>query len=152
MELLQSASSVHAYWPIRTNREVDIRPVSLSLRKSGKQIILPVVDGNLLRHRIFLGENDLEPGAFGEMHPRSGAEVEVTSLDVILVPAMAVDRNGNRLGYGAGFYDRFLSRVDAVLIAPVFSEQIVDFVPVEKHDIPVDFIVSDEGAIDISRV
>jgi len=42
--------------------------------------------------------------------------------------------------------------VDAVLIAPVFSEQIVDFVPVEKHDIPVDFIVSDEGAIDISRV
>ncbi len=152
MQLLRNASSVHTYWPIHKNREVDIRPALLQLFESGTQIVLPVVDGNELRHRVFLNESDLEVGVFGEMHPASGAEFEAESPAVILVPAMAVDRKGNRLGYGGGFYDRFLRRTNAVLIAPVFHEQIVDSIPVEKHDIAVNFIVSEEGAIDVSRV
>ena len=66
-------------------------------------------------------------------------------LDAVLVPAAAVDRDGNRLGWGKGYYDRFLQSVDGspLVVAVVFDSDIVSSVPIEPHDVPVNAIVTE---------
>lgn len=132
--------------------EVDLRPLILDLSISGTEIVLPVVEKNHLRHVLFEGEHYLRESPFGIMAPHSGAEVDVSSLDLVIVPAMAVDGRGQRLGYGGGYYDRFLSQASGIFVTPVFREQIVDAIPTDAHDIPVHFVVSEDGIIDIAQL
>lgn len=69
-------------------------------------------------------------------------------FDVVLMPGLAFDRQGNRLGYGAGYYDMYISRIPNVLtIAPIFEIQLVDEVPVEENDIPVSYVVTPQQVI-----
>lgn len=68
-------------------------------------------------------------------------------IDLVLVPGLAFDRNGGRIGYGAGFYDRFLAGTPAVKVALAYSLQLIDAVPVEPHDVPVDRILTEEESI-----
>jgi len=114
--------------------------------------VLPVVDGSNLTHRLFTGEHNLLPGIFGQKEPQNEEVVLSSSIDVVIVPALALDKTGNRLGYGGGFYDRFLAHSNAIFISPVFSEQIVESLSPAEHDIAMDFIVSELGIIDISKV
>ena len=83
--------------------------------------------------------------------PVSGEPTLVNQLDAVLVPAAAVDRDGNRLGWGKGYYDRFLDGIDpnTVLVAVVFDSDVIDSVPVEPHDKKVNLIVTEA---DIYRV
>jgi 5-formyltetrahydrofolate cyclo-ligase len=76
-------------------------------------------------------------------------EVEIERIDLVIVPALAFDRAGNRLGRGGGFYDRFLARpgLGASKIGLAFDEQIVDTIPVGPNDIPVDIVVTDKEII-----
>jgi len=87
----------------------------------------------------------LGPGRFGILTAPSAPAVAVEAIDLVLVPCAAVDRRGNRLGKGGGYYDRFLARpgVRAVRIAVVFREQVMDRVPTGPHDVPVDMVVTD---------
>ena len=77
--------------------------------------------------------------------PSTGAQATPSGLDAVLIPAAAVDRDGNRLGWGKGFYDRFLPSVDGdpLLIAVVFDSDRVDQIPTEEHDAPIDAIVTE---------
>jgi 5-formyltetrahydrofolate cyclo-ligase len=77
--------------------------------------------------------------------PSTGVGATPTELDAVLIPAAAVDRAGNRLGWGKGFYDRFLSSVegDPLLIAVSFDSDRVDQIPTEAHDAPVDAILTE---------
>jgi 5-formyltetrahydrofolate cyclo-ligase len=70
---------------------------------------------------------------------------EMPEPDVVLVPALAVDGLGNRIGYGKGYYDAFLSEVKSCKIVPLFAKQVVDGIPSEPHDVPVDILVTEEG-------
>ena len=65
-------------------------------------------------------------------------------MDLIIVPGVAFDRENNRLGYGKGYYDRFLTSKDILKIGLAFSEQIVDFLECDNYDIPMDIIISDK--------
>jgi len=151
-DLLNRSSRIHCYWPIEKNMEVDLRPLILDLSISGTEIVLPVVEKNHLRHVLFEGEHSLRESPFGIMAPHAGVEVNVSSLDLVIVPAMAVDGRGQRLGYGGGYYDRFLSQASGIFVTPVFREQIVDAIPTDAHDIPVHFVVSEDGIIDIAQL
>jgi 5-formyltetrahydrofolate cyclo-ligase len=112
----------------------------------GARILLPVVpaSGRVLDWAAYTGE--LEPGRFGLQHPvgpRLGAEA-IGDADAVVVPALAVDQFGIRLGRGGGYYDRALvhARPDAVLVTVVFDEERLAELPREIHDRPVKAVVT----------
>ncbi|MBL7140298.1 MAG: 5-formyltetrahydrofolate cyclo-ligase [Planctomycetes bacterium] len=90
------------------------------------------------------GHPAVRPGAFGILTVPDAPVVPTGDIDVVLVPCVAVDRRGNRLGRGGGYYDRFLSQPDlrAARIVPAFRPQVVDHVPTDERDVPVDMVVT----------
>jgi 5-formyltetrahydrofolate cyclo-ligase len=109
-------------------------------------VVLPVVreDGDL-DWASFEGPESMVPGPRGLLEPgevRRGVET-VARADAVLVPALAVDRAGNRLGRGGGSFDRALARVGPLipLIALLYDDELVDRLPVEPHDVPVRAVV-----------
>lgn len=112
-------------------------------------VLLPVVpdDGAALDWAVHSGE--LRPGRYGLLEPvgrRAGAAAVLTA-EAVVVPALAVDRLGFRLGRGGGYYDRALAHVrpEAVLVAVVFDDERVDELPREHHDRPVTAVVTPSG-------
>jgi 5-formyltetrahydrofolate cyclo-ligase len=115
----------------------------------GARVLLPVVptNGHELAWAVDTGR--LAPGRLGVLEPvgpRLGATA-VGTADVVVVPALAVARNGIRLGRGGGYYDRALrhARPDAVLVALLFDDEFVDELPTEPHDRPVTAVVTPSG-------
>ena len=80
---------------------------------------------------------------WGILEPHGTPEVDLDTLDAVVVPAFGAGRNGHRIGHGRGFYDAFLSTIDAPAIGAVFAECFVDHVPADVHDVPLDMIVSE---------
>lgn len=135
--------AVAGYWPIRS--EVDPRPLMTVLASRGTALCLPVVAEPTLRFRAYAPGDPLHDAGFGTRGPSPEA-LEV-SPRVLLVPCVAFDRDGGRLGYGAGHYDRALARLAAhgpvIAIALAFAAQEVEQVPAEAHDRPLDAIVTE---------
>ena len=137
---LEMAGTVAAYYSIGT--EPDSRSLVFALYKRGTYVLLPVLrpDGEL-DWASYEGPESMVPGPRGLLEPdqaRRGVDT-IRRADAVLVPALAVDRAGNRLGRGGGSYDRALARVGPLvpLIALVYDDELVEHVPVEGHDIPV---------------
>ncbi len=128
--------------------EVDTYPLIGTLILSGKRVYLPKTypSKRLLRFKRTYTLGELVPGAFGiKEPPEENPEGFPGARDIVVVPAVAVDRDGFRLGYGGGYYDRFLKGTEARKVALVFSLQVVSLVPREAHDVRVDYIVTEEG-------
>ena len=107
-----------------------------------KQIILPVVIGDDLELRSYHGRYELAVGAYGIEEPTGPAFTEEERIECIVVPGVAFDRHGNRLGRGKGYYDRLLPRLpQAYKIGLCFPFQLVDEVPAEPFDIPMDEVI-----------
>ena len=142
---VQMAGTVAAYYSV--GAEPDTRGLLYALWKRGSYVLLPVLraDGDL-DWASYEGPDSLVPGPRGLLEPGEpprGTEA-VARADVVLVPALAVDRAGNRLGRGGGSYDRALARVGPLipLIALVYDGELLDHVPAERHDVPVRAAVS----------
>lgn len=107
-----------------------------------KQIILPSVDGDDLILKKFTGINNLTAGEqFSIMEPNGEPFTDLDSIDLIIVPGVAFDKHGNRMGRGRGFYDKLLKTTDATTIGICFDFQLVDCVPTEEHDKKMDVVV-----------
>lgn len=128
--------------------EVDLRAVADRLRATGWRLALPVVGPNhtLAFHRWEPG-GELRPNRYGTDEPVGSDPVELEELDVVVVPAVGADRHGNRLGFGAGFYDRALSgRPEGLLIvAVVFECQLVDRLEPRPWDVAVDAVLTERA-------
>ncbi len=119
----------------------------------GKTLLLPKVDRGKKRLVLFGIEDletDLRPGVWGIRQPRDGLgmPVEPGVVDFVLVPGVAFDRCGGRLGYGGGFYDALISMdlvPDTALISGAFERQMVEEVPKGEHDAPVDLVITEAG-------
>jgi 5-formyltetrahydrofolate cyclo-ligase len=124
--------------------EPSTQPLLDGLRARGVRVLLPALRGDLdLDFREYTGA--VVPGALGTWEPpRGAATVDLARAGVVLVPAVAVDPHGHRLGRGGGSYDRALRRVrpDATLIAVVDDHALVDEVPLDAHDLAVSVIVT----------
>lgn len=137
LEPLRSASSVAAF--IGVGSEPQTLPLVNTLYGRGVRVLLPVVLSDLdLEWAVYAGEPELVPGTKGLREP-SGPRLgraAIGTVDVVLVPAFAVDALGRRLGQGGGCYDRALQRVHASvpLLAVVFDDEVVDALPEEPHD------------------
>ncbi|OZC03177.1 5-formyltetrahydrofolate cyclo-ligase [Rubricoccus marinus] len=142
--------TLSAFWPLA--EEVDLRPLLRGLAASGVTVALPVVvsergDRPRLVHRAFQGDAALARGRFGVMEPLATAPlVAPRDVEVALVPALAVDARGVRLGYGGGFYDAFLAQTEAMRVAVVFASGVAARLPAEPHDARVDWTVTPEAA------
>lgn len=144
---------IAGYWPIAD--EIDVRPLISQLHKAGSSVALPVVVGvdKPLIFRIWEPGISLDDGGFSTRHP-SSEQAEV-SPEILLVPMLAFDIQGQRLGWGGGFYDRTLSKLRAqrsvMTVGVAYQTQQVDFVPHTKTDEPLDWVVTDLGVLEIMK-
>lgn len=153
---LPAAAVVAGY--VGVGKEPPTLPLLQALREAGADVLLPVVlpDGLLEWGRLPGSVELLERGPMGLLEPPPpylgpGA---LTQASLVLVPALAVDRRGNRLGRGRGYYDRALARLldDSVrVLAVVFDDELVDAVPYEAHDRPVSGALLPSGPVMFSR-
>ena len=144
-------ATVSAYWPM--SDELDVRPTMQSLHERGNRIALPVMLGPArpLLFRQWKPGQALQAAAFGTSEPPADAPISVP--EVLIVPLLAFDRKGYRLGYGGGFYDRTLAELRSVskvqAVGAAYAGQEVDDVPREATDLPLDWIVTEEDVIRI---
>ena len=140
---------VSAYLPI--GDEIDVEPLLHHLHGTGYVCALPAVVARKgpLVFRVWQPGMDLESGALGTRHPPAAAAA--VTPEVVLAPLLAFDGEGYRLGYGGGFYDRTLAVVrgtgPVLAIGIAYAAQRVDKVPRTEYDQPLDWIVTEEGAI-----
>jgi 5-formyltetrahydrofolate cyclo-ligase len=117
------------------------------------KIALPRIDSGLMTFHRVAALDGLTIGAHGVMEPAAGEGMQVAPEDaaVVLVPGMAFDRQGGRLGRGGGFYDRLLAEghLHARRIAVCYACQVIEGVPAEPHDMEVDAIVTEDGWIEV---
>lgn len=138
---------------LSTPDEPNIRPWLNAAHEAGIRVLLPVSrDDGLLDWVLGDGETERE-GQFGV--PEAVGEVlgpiAINDVDLIIVPAASVDRTGIRMGWGRGYYDRMLGSMEQCppVYAVVFDNELVDSVPTEVHDKPVDGVVTPSGIIDL---
>ncbi|MEW6599395.1 MAG: 5-formyltetrahydrofolate cyclo-ligase [Nitrospirota bacterium] len=164
LEEFRNAKNVMMYVSFRS--EADTVSCLSHIIASGKKLILPVVDSNNKVLKLYEVRDvaELVPGYMGIPEPgvRENREVELSALDLIIIPGAGFDMKGNRIGYGGGYYDKLLSAVSSersasgavsnipLFIALAFEEQIAGEIPSEPHDIKMDIILTDGRMIHCS--
>ena len=146
--VFQRACCIQTYVALRY--EVDTHELIRQLLREGKQVAVPSVEsGEALQQYRLNNFSELQVGAFGilEPQPDPNRRAMPAQFDLVLVPGLAFDRAGHRLGAGKGYYDRFLAGIRAPKIALAFAFQIVAQVPVEPHDQRVEMIVTENEVI-----
>ncbi|HHW12372.1 MAG TPA: 5-formyltetrahydrofolate cyclo-ligase [Firmicutes bacterium] len=131
--------------------EVATRPLLAGLLAAGHVLVLPVVDrqSRMMEFRRVDSLDALTPGVYGILEPQSGELCSPEEIELFFIPGLAFDRQGNRLGRGGGYYDRYLSTVrpDAAKIGLAFQLQIAEALPVAPHDIKVDAVLTEQEII-----
>ena len=119
-----------------------------------KSVLVPKILHNEIEPSLIIDFDNLIPsGKFRIPEPIEIMKVAYKNIDSVLVPGIAFDKEGSRIGYGLGYYDKFLAKVPkAVKIGLCFDFQIVDKVPREEHDVPVDFIVTEKRVIECKKL
>jgi len=139
----QNAREIAAYWPLED--EVDLRPFIALALDAGKNIFLPRVNkaASRLEFCPFDGRTEtLANGPFGLLEPQTD-EATADEIDLVIVPGLAFDLHRHRLGYGAGYYDRFLKTVEATAIGVAFDIQTIDILPIAEHDVAMDMVLTE---------
>ena len=138
--LLRQAQVVLAYYSLPD--EVNTHVLIDELVEVGKTVLLPkVLDDTTMELRRYTGPQDLCEGAYHIMEPVGAPFADLSEIDIALIPGVAFDAQGHRLGRGKGYYDRFLSLTNTQTIGVCFDFQKVADVPVDVHDVAVDRVV-----------
>ncbi len=136
--LSKKYQNIGLYHPIRG--EVDVFAILEALPQ--RSVYLPRVKGERLEF-VSVGEGDeLVEGAFGILEPE-GPVVDPRILDLVVVPGIAFTEAGNRLGYGGGFYDRFLASLDCTCVGVCQDLFLTDYLPMQSHDQRMDFVITE---------
>tara|TARA_R110002110_G_scaffold85816_4_gene223737 strand:- start:71476 stop:72087 length:612 start_codon:yes stop_codon:yes gene_type:complete len=149
---LATGANVAGYMPMRS--EIDPRLLMDRLVAAGSVLCLPdvVAEGTPLAFRRWMPNDPLDAGRYGISVPSPDADELVP--DLVLVPMLAFDRQGHRLGYGGGYYDRTIAGLregrDVLAVGLAFSGQVRDDLPVGPHDMHLDWIVTESAALPVS--
>lgn len=144
----QNANTIMAF--LSLPHEADTTPFILYAWQHSKTVAVPKISWQQ-RHMIPVQINSLETGiateAGGLRNPVTGVPVPLEDIDLVITPGLAFDKNGNRLGRGGSYYDRFFQneKLKAVKCGFGFAEQIIQDVPTVEHDKPIDMLVTNEG-------
>jgi len=148
----EEGTPIAAYWPYRD--EIDVRPLLEKLDSLGCNCLLPVVRGRneALQFHQWKPGDELEASRFGVLEPSKFHPS--ASPEIVVLPMLAFDRNGYRLGYGGGYYDMTLAALrtkgNLLAIGVAYQEQEIDDIPVEPHDQKVDAVVTDRSVFHIT--
>ena len=149
----QSATSILFFAPLPN--EIDVWPLLEGAIAGSKIVALPCFDSDEQIYRSRRVKNihvEIISGRFGIREPATGCiEIPPDDLDLVLVPGVAFDLHGNRLGRGRGFYDRLLQRFPGAKCGIAFDEQIVEKIPAEKTDVRMDFILTPSRCVKAAR-
>jgi len=145
------ARTVALYSPIR--KEVETALVFGQALSLGKEILFPTVVGSNLEFRRVKELTDLRIGSFGILEP-AGDACDPSVADLIVVPGVAFDLFGRRIGYGKGFYDRALHRLEGSgrLVGFCYDFQLVEEIAGEPHDVVMDLVVTDARAVRVKKI
>ena len=148
MEEYRKAKTVMLY--VNCGKEVVTRSLMDVANRAGKTVCLPLcydTDQHLMDARLWNAEHKLVAGAYGIPEPASDAPViDPKEIDLVVLPCMSCDANCNRLGHGAGYYDRYLTQLrdDVVTVALCYEEILAENIPTEEHDKKVNAVITEE--------
>lgn len=143
-----AAAAVALYCAV--NNEVSAEKILDNALLAGKALYLPAVEGDAMLFRRITSRRDLVVGRFGIRQPSPGcAAADPETINLIVVPGVGFDLSGQRIGYGKGYYDRTLHRLEGkgVLIAFCYEFQLVDSLAGEPHDVSIDRIITERRVI-----
>ncbi len=146
-DIYKNAGTIMLYLPL--GNEIDTSKILKTAFADGKRCILPVTDqktGVITPCEVDEG-TEFKKGAFSVLEPIEKKIVEKELIDVFLVPGIAFDKKGARVGFGKGCYDRLLCDISAIKIGYCYDFQICDEIPSEGHDIKMDFLITESGLI-----
>lgn len=146
LPLFSKAHTILCY--VSREEEVDTQQL-LQTHLKNKQWVIPITKGEKLKLSRLHRWEDLVPKKFGilELEEIHQDPIEIQKIDLIIVPAIAFDRQGHRLGYGRGYYDQLLKETTAPTIGLAYSCQVVDRLPFEPHDVPVQHLLTENGLL-----
>jgi len=136
------------HYPIGS--EILTQDIIQELLSNGKDVFLPKVVGEKMEFRKIINFSSLEKGSFDIMEPKDDCQTD-NNLDVVLVPTVGISPIGVRLGYGHGFYDRFLAEHKVITISLTLEKQIVKNIPKLERDVIIDWIVTEDRVFETQR-
>ena len=148
-KLFREAQKIGVYYPIGS--EVLTQDIMQEILSADKELFLPKVVENEIEFRKITDVSCLEKGSFDIMEPNDDCPVD-NNLDLILVPTVGISQDGVRLGYGQGFFDKFLSQNKIETISLVYEKQVIKKIPRSEHDIPMNWILTEDRFTNVSEI
>lgn len=143
-----AATSLALYSAIRS--EVATAGIFVAAQRAGKRVLYPRTAGETLEFVVVESLDTLVASRFGICEPQSGELLPLSEIDLIVLPGVAFDQRGIRLGYGMGCYDRALAeQIGPTLVGLAYDFQVVPALPREEHDIPVHIVVTERKILSI---
>ena len=144
-ELYKNARTILCY--VGTAREIDTTALLRAALQDGKTLVLPLcVEKGVMEARQITGMGDLVSGRYGILAPRLNCpRLEPEEIELAVVPCCAAGSDGRRLGYGGGYYDRYLPRTRCPALVLCRSRLVREGLPIEPHDVPMDYLVTEKG-------
>lgn len=143
---LLEARTILSYWPKIEAREIDIRPLNCWLRARGYTVLLPIVEPYSKRPRMHWGRFDHESSFVANRwdisEPAGRSNIPAEDIDLVVVPGLGFDLSGHRIGYGGGFYDTLFEQVESFKLGMVVDDCLLDHLPADAHDVPVNCIIT----------
>lgn len=140
----ESADTILFYYP--NKNELSTLSLFDVAKQNNKKIAFPVCDkeNNTLTFKFVDSLDDLEIASFGIFEPKNHCKaIESTKNTLCIVPALLFSQKGHRLGYGKGYYDKFLEKFEGISVGFSYSKLLVDSLPSEKHDVPLNIIITE---------
>jgi 5-formyltetrahydrofolate cyclo-ligase len=145
----RNAGLVHTYISSRPNEVDTIMLIARSFAR-GKRIAVPVITDKKerkLETSELMNIGDLTEGPFNTKEPKVFSEIPIEEVDLFIIPAIALDKSGNRIGWGFGYYDNFLETQKKPIVALAYNFQIVDTIESSETDVKVDYIITEDEII-----
>lgn len=148
LTLWENAKVVLLYAPIPHEKEVDTWPIIERAMNNKKTVALPVTNkkDRSITLRVITSRDDTELCDFKFPEPKKGCkEIKPSDIDLVIIPGIAFDQKGNRIGFGHGYYDRLLKKITCPVIALAYEFQILHAIPRQEHDVPISMIVTEKN-------
>lgn len=144
-EIYKQAETIMVYNPL--GNETDTEGIIRQIFADGKRVSFPVTKPETGEITAYYADEctEFEKGAFSVYEPKNTKPADANDIDVVIVPGIAFDKTGARVGFGKGCYDRFLDKTAAVKVGYCYGFQICDIIVADKHDIAMDYLVSETG-------
>ena len=152
IEEFVKADIVLLYYP--TKNEISPLPLFEICLKMGKTVAFPVCqkESTTLMFKKVTSLDMLSPSSFGIFEPNEECEIIIpTEKTICITPALLFSKKGHRLGYGKGYYDRFLKDFNGISVGFSYSDCVLDFIPHDAHDIPLDMIITESEVLKIAQ-